>query len=75
VYSNDSPGETGGNGWGGNVGIGYDYFLRKGYKRDWYLTPSIDYAVGSIQGATKPAGVTQDQHYWALTARLGLTFR
>jgi hypothetical protein len=48
---------------------------RDGEHTAFYVTPSLDYSAGSFSGATSPPGVTQDQHYRALSARIGLTFR
>jgi hypothetical protein len=77
VYSNNRPGEGGASGPGGIVGIGYDWAVKRrdGEHIAFYVTPSLDYSAGSFSGATSPPGVTQDQHYRALSARIGLTFR
>lgn len=77
VYSNNRPGEDGASGPGGIVGIGYDLAIkgRSGEHTAFYVTPSLDYSAGSFSGATSPPGVVQDQHYRALSARIGLTFR
>ena len=77
VYSNQRPGESGASGPGGIVGIGYDWAVKRrdGEHTAFYVTPSLDYSAGSFSGATSPPGVTQDQRYRALSARVGLTFR
>jgi hypothetical protein len=77
VYSNNRPGESGASGPGGIIGIGYDLEVKRrdGEHTAFYVTPSLDYSAGSFSGATSPPGVTQDQHYRALSARIGLTFR
>lgn len=77
VYSNNRPGESGASGPGGIVGIGYDLAIKRrdGEHTAFYVTPSLDYSAGSFSGATSPPGVAQDQHYRALSARIGLTFR
>ena len=77
VYSNNRPGESGASGPGGIVGIGYDLEVKRrdGVHTAFYITPSLDYSAGSFSGATSPPGVTQDQRYRALSARIGLTFR
>lgn len=77
VYSNNRPGESGASGPGGIVGIGYDLAIKRrdGEHTAFYITPSLDYSAGSFSGATSPPGVVQDQHYRALSARIGLTFR
>jgi hypothetical protein len=71
-YWTDNPDENVGDGSGGVVGLGYDF---RWQGRRMYITPSIDYAWGRIDGATSPPGVTQDQKYRALTLKIGLTFR
>jgi len=77
VYSNNRPGESGASGPGGIIGIGYDLAIKRrdGEHTAFYVTPSLDYSMGSFSGATSPPGVQQDQHYRALSARIGLTFR
>jgi hypothetical protein len=77
VYTNNRPGESGASGPGGIIGIGYDLEVKRrdGEHTAFYVTPSLDYSAGSFSGATSPPGVTQDQHYRALSARIGLTFR
>jgi hypothetical protein len=77
VYSNNRPGESGASGSGGILGIGYDLAIKRrdGEHVAFYVTPSLDYSAGSFSGATSPPGVAQDQHYRALSARIGLTFR
>jgi hypothetical protein len=77
VYTNNRPGESGASGSGGIVGIGYDFDVKRrdGEHTAFYITPSLDYSAGSFPGATSPPGVVQDQHYRALSARIGLTFR
>jgi hypothetical protein len=77
VYSNNRMGESGASGPGGIVGIGYDWAVKRrdGEHVAFYVTPSLDYSAGRFSGATSPPGVVQDQHYRALSARVGLTFR
>jgi hypothetical protein len=70
-YWNHRPGESGGTGHGGVVGLGKDFPV----SGRWQLTPSFEYAWGEVHGATSPPGVTQDQSYRALTLRIGITFR
>jgi hypothetical protein len=77
VYTNYGPGESGASGPGGIVGVGYDFEMKRrdGEHTAFYVTPSLDYSAGSYKGATSPPGIEQDQHYRALSARIGLTFR
>ena len=70
-YWNHRPGESGGTGHGGVLGLGMD-FLATGR---WYATPSLEYAWGEYHDTTTPPGVQQDQRYRALTLRIGITYR
>ena len=70
-YWTNQPGESGANGWGGMIGVGYDVYV-KGSVR---VAPSVSYSFGSFNGAISPPGIMQDQRYQAITAYLGVTFR
>lgn len=70
-YWNSRPLEDGGHGHNAVVGLGYDYAVGK----SWYATAAIEYARGTIDGATTPPLITQDQRYEAVTFRLGVTYR
>lgn len=70
-YWNHRPSESGANGHGYQLGLGYDVAL-------WthlYFTPAADYSWGRYDGATSPPGVTQEQSYRAVTFRVGFTYR
>lgn len=70
-YWTEVQDESGGKGFGGVLGLGYDAPLWEGIR----FTPSIDLAWGRIRDATSPAGVRQDQSYRAVAFKIGLTFR
>jgi hypothetical protein len=55
-YWNNRPLENGGHGHNAVIGLGYDIAFGK----SWYATPAIEFARGSIDGATTPPLITQD---------------
>jgi len=68
-YWTNQPGESGANGWGGAIGVGYDVYASNHVR----LAPSIEYSFGSFNGATSPPGITQDQRFQAITLTFGIT--
>jgi hypothetical protein len=70
-YWNNRPLENGGHGHNAVIGLGYDLAVGK----SWYVTPTIEFAWGTISGATTPPLITQDQRYEAVTFKLGATYR
>jgi hypothetical protein len=66
----EHPLEQGGTGTGATLGIGQEYRWRDRI----YLTGSVDYSQGQVNGIVSPPGVHQDERYRALTLRLGVTY-
>jgi hypothetical protein len=70
-YWTNRPGESGANGWGGMIGVGYDVYVRGSIR----VAPFVSYSFGSFSDAISPPGIKQDEHYQAATVYLGVTFR
>ena len=68
---NERPLEEGGTGTGATLGIGHEYH----WSGRLYLTPTVDYSQGRVNGIVSPPGVHQDERYRAITLRLGVTYR
>jgi len=69
-YWTNRPSESGANGWGGVLGVGYDAYVNRSTR----VAPSVSYSFGTLTGLTSPAGI-QDVRYQAVTLYLGVTFR
>ena len=70
-YWNDAPGANDASGWGTVFGVGYDVYA----KGSMHVSSVVEYSFGSFAGANSPLGITQSQHYQAITLLFGIAFR
>jgi hypothetical protein len=70
MYTNHHPFEFGSRGWGGTIGVGYDWPVGKRIS----LTPVIKYSQGSLGGVENQLATIRNREYRVFDFGIALTY-